>query len=45
VARYGPEGSLLVLPIILSLLALLLVFYRRPALAAMPAATAEQPAS
>jgi len=41
----GPEGSLLVLPIILSLLALLLVFYRRPALAAMPAATAEQPAS
>jgi len=41
----GPEGSLLVLPIVLSLLALLLVFYRRPELAAIPAAPAEQPAS
>jgi hypothetical protein len=41
----GPEGSLLVLPIVLSLLALLLVFYRRPELAAISAPAAEQPAS
>jgi membrane protease YdiL (CAAX protease family) len=38
----GPEGSLLVLPVILLLLALLLLLYRRPAPAAIPVAAAGQ---
>jgi len=37
----GPEGSLLVLPVILLLLALLLILYRRPRPAAVPVAVAE----
>jgi membrane protease YdiL (CAAX protease family) len=38
----GPEGSLLVLPVILLLLALLLLLYRRPAPATVPVAATEQ---
>jgi uncharacterized protein len=38
----GPEGSLLVLPVILLLLALLLLLYRRPAPATIPVTAAGQ---